>query len=346
MDRHAYYVVAPHYVRTSAGIKAMHILCHELNRIGERAFMIVWPFARRYAPTHPGFDTPLLTADLVRKDYERGLTPITVYPETIPGNIFGAPFVVRYVMNFPGLLGGTRRFAAGEMLLGYSRVLAEAAGVPDNVLFIPASDTEVFTPEPRVPRAGTCFFAGKYKYFLGGKLLPATANSTEITRDREDSQTPAQIADLFRRSEFFYCYENSALAIEAVLCECPVVFLPNRHFSRIIAEHELGRDGYAWGASAEELERARTTVVQGRANYLKSFDVFREQLRTFVAASQARAAATPYREPLKTERLNLPSYRHEALLLWRGARHIWVSQGPKVFFRKAVKRALRPIVGR
>ena len=40
MRRHPYYIVAPGWTRTSAGIRVLHRLCHALNEAGERAFVL------------------------------------------------------------------------------------------------------------------------------------------------------------------------------------------------------------------------------------------------------------------------------------------------------------------
>lgn len=297
--RNPYYIVAANYVRTSAGIKSLHMLCHALNRRGERAYMILHP----HYPASHGFNTdwltPVLTSRVIQSDFERGLTPITIYPETIAGNLFNAPLIVRYVMNYPGLLGGDIKFDPSEILLAYSKNLADFVGCGDSVLFIPASDTNIFTPEPRQKRSGTCFSAAKYKYHHGGELFPETINSVEITRDLPDSPNPSEIADLFRRSELFYCYENSALIIEALLCECPVVILPNKYLHQIIGDHEMGRDGIAWGATPEEIERAKATVIKGKEGYLRLYAEFWRQLDLFISRTQFKATSTPYRAPMR-----------------------------------------------
>lgn len=309
--RNPYYIVAANYVRTSAGIKSLHMLCHALNQRGERAYMILHP----HYPASHGFNTdwltPVLTSRAIQSDFERGLTPITIYPETIPGNLFKAPLIVRYVMNFPGLLGGDKKYDPNEFLLAYSKNLADAVGCEDSVLFIPASDTNIFTPEPRQNRSGTCFSAAKYKYHHGGELFPETKDSVEITRDLPDSPTPKEIADLFRRSELFYCYENSALIIEALLCECPVVMLPNQYLHQAIGEHEIGQDGIAWGASPEEIARAKATAIKGKERYLQLYAEFWQQLDIFVSRTQAKAAATPY-----TTSMRLPYSDKRTFLSW------------------------------
>ena len=259
-----YYIVAPPFLRTSAGVKVLHLLCHTLRQIGYEAFIISLRL-------NSYFDTPKLNEDQIRSDFDAGLTPIVIYPETVVGNPLRAPFVVRYILNYPGLLGGPADFASTDFRVSYARGLDEAKmGKAERVLFFPASDTATFYP-PTVgaPRSGSCFYAAKYIHIHRGKLFDITRESVEITRDLPGSQNPREIADLFRASEVFYCYENSALSLEALLCGCPVVLLPNPFFTEMIAQNELGRDGIAWGPDPAELIRARATVGLVWTNYQK-----------------------------------------------------------------------------
>ena len=331
--RHPYYIVAPRYIGTSAGVKALHLLCHTLNRTGERAYLVVHPNWTLKDFTHPDLLTPVLTPEGEALDFSRGLTPITVYAETVAGNPFAAPFVVRYVLNFPGLLGGDRGYRSEEYLVAYSRALAESVGAGERVLFIPASDPLLFKPEPRVPRSGTCFYAGKYKYFHRAPLLPVTANSTEITRDMPGSQSPVQIAELFRRSELFYCYENSALAIEALLCECPVVFLPNAHFERAIGATEIGWDGIAWGADPAEVARAIATVRQGRDNYLRAYAAYWRALETLIEDTQRLAGEVRYARRMSIPYRRVPYLVHKWFSIRYGLPIVIANHGWAALFR-------------
>jgi len=302
--RHPYYVVAPRYVRTSAGIKVLHLLCHALNRAGERAYLITHPYYLPQYATHPELITPILTKATVEHDFEAGLAPIVVYPETVRGNPFKAPFVVRYVLNFLGLLGGDTQYGEDEFCIAYSETLARSIRASRLTLFVPASDPRIFTPVPERERRGTCFYAGKYKYHHGGELFDITRDSTEITRTFSDSPTQPEIAELFRRSELFYCYENTALAIEALLCGCPVVFLPNPYFDRVIGADEHGWDGIAWGTDPSEIDRAKRTVHLARDHFLHHFDVFHDALGQFISLTQSEAAGRKYVEPVVVPYLN------------------------------------------
>jgi len=305
--RHPYYIVAPRYIGTSAGIKSLHLFCHSLNRAGERAYLITQPYYLPVYAVNPALQTPLVTTTILRHDFERGLAPIVVYPETIKGNPFRAPFVTRYIMNIPGLLGGDSIYDDDEYLLTYSKALAEELPRKSLTVFVPASDPTVFYPDETQQRMGTCFYAGKYKYFHQGELLPVTQDSLEITREQPNSQTPQQLADLFRRSELFYCYENSALAIEAVLCGCPVVFIPNRFFTKVIGQYEHGWDGMAWGTDADEIARAKRTVGHARMTYLSLYTKFREQLSRFVTETQQIASEVTYERPMEITYLARPN---------------------------------------
>jgi hypothetical protein len=289
-----YYIVAPPYVRTSAGVKALHLLCHSLNRMGHSAYVLIYPYmAWKNNQVEPDLLTPILNTHVAETHRKKGLTPIVVYPETVQGNPFNAPCVVRFVMNYPGLLGGDKTYAPEELIYAYSKTLGDAAST-ENVLFVPTTDTRIFYPPANEnTRSGSCFTASKYKH-LGHKLLPITDNSFEITRDLPGSLKTEEVADLFRRSEVFYTYENTALATEAVLCGCPAVFIPNPHLQGVIAKAELGMEGYAWGATDTEIAHARATVAQGRTNYLKSYDKYWKDLERFVALTQEHASGKPY----------------------------------------------------
>lgn len=296
---HPYYVVAPPFTRTSAGIKVLHLLCDTLNHLGCEAYMVIHPGGLPNRIVSSSLDTPVLTRKIARRHFRDGRTPVLVYPETVTGNPFRAPVVCRYVLNYPGLLGGDTAYAAGEMVYGYSHRLAAAAGVPDQVLFLPASDPDVFhPPASEGARSGACFYASKYREVHGGDLLPVTSGAFEITRDKPNSLSPLEIAELFRRSEVFYCYENTSLATEAAMCGCPAVFLPNEHLTEIIASEELGSDGFAWGDGPEEIARARATVGRFYDHYRKVLNDFGAQLASFVQETQVRAAATAFDRPL------------------------------------------------
>lgn len=293
-----YYIVALPYTRFSAGVKALHLLCHNLNQRGYSASILPLSDAsvmQREDFCNPELLTPLLTPAIARQHYEDARTPIMVYPEIISGAPFGGACVVRYVLNYPGLLGGDKIFDKEDLCFSYSKILAQHTNYSDNILFIPASDERIFHPPTHeIIRSGTCFYASKYQKAHKGKLFDITKDSLEITSGLENSQSPEEIAEIFRKSEIFYTYENTALAIEATLCGCPVVFLPNDHLQSIIASEELGSDGIAWGTDPHEIARAKESVQKAFKNYTQCLEKFYEDLDVFIVKTQNHARHKEY----------------------------------------------------
>ncbi len=134
-DANPFYIVSPRYVRTSAGIRVLHHLCNILNRLGYPAFMIISPDFEGENVISPQLVTPVLTKRVAEAHYRSQLTPITIYPEVVNGNPFDAPFIVRFLGNFPGLLGGQVQFPPDEVIVPYSAALGRLSRVRSHRCF-------------------------------------------------------------------------------------------------------------------------------------------------------------------------------------------------------------------
>lgn len=334
--KHPYYISAPKYRYSSAGIRALYLLCHSLNRLGFDAFITNQPWSEYKAPwTTAELKAPMLTNQIAKYHFENGVTPIVLYPETITGNPLKAPVVARWVLNFPGLLGGDKTYATDEIIFGFSSELASAGGNPEGVLHMPTVDTRIFHPsEEEIERNGCCYYADKFKNCHKANPHPITSDCFEITRGQPDSPSPSQIADILRKSKVFYTYENTALATEAVLCGCPAVFIPNPYLTKMIASEELGTEGYAWGTDPAEIERATSTVAQGAANYLRTYNAYWEQLDKFIAITQERASQTAY-----PAQIRIPGWETGLLMVQAG----WRRQVTRL--RKEYRRLFRRVFG-
>ncbi len=299
IDRHPYYFFGPGYSRSSAGIRAFHLLIHWLNKLGERAFFVPDLAAPVDVWTSPDLLTPILTRHIFEYHRQCDVAPIVIYPEVLAGNPLQAETVVRYFGNFPGALGGPAQFDASDILFCYSRLLASHVGFPENILTPPVIDTRIFNPGARpVERRGFCAYFGKYVDYHKATPFGLPDNCTIITRS---SPTPAEMADIFRRSEALYCFENTAAALEATLCGCPVICMPNEHLKELISSEEFGRDGVAWGDTADEVARARATIGNVFGNYQKTIPRFFAQLERFVSVTQERANTLARNDALRAD---------------------------------------------
>lgn len=301
-----YYFCCPPMKLHSAGVAVMHRLCHMVNRMGYPAYVVIdrkflgklgYP---RY-PTQSGLVTPELTEEIAQQHYEEALTPIVVYPDTVVGNPLSAPYICRYMLNFPGFFGGESSVARDESVFSYSKKIALHTQSPDNVLFLPISDPDFFVfPTEQAERKGAYRYNQKFVHIHGGKVESSLEQLPEITRDRHDSPTKEKLRSIFQSSEYFYAFENTALSIEAALTGCPVILIPNPWFTEVIAEYELGMDGFAFGNQPEKIQRAKETVHLFRARYLKCINDIQSSLNRMIVETQDRAGSTEYRRIINT----------------------------------------------
>ncbi|WP_051107473.1 glycosyltransferase family 2 protein [Curvibacter lanceolatus] len=309
--RRPYYIETPPYRRSSAGIRVMHMLCHVLNRLGEEAYVFT-------SEVNPDLNTPTVTEDVVRRHLQAGREPIVVYPEIVSGNPRRAKSVVRYVLNVPGLIGGDKTFADTELIYAYGQNLLPANAPPDNVLFFPSVDSSLFNNRDNpldAQRQGILVYPGRHLNAL--KEHPELAHGTVITSTWPASRS--ELAALMRRSEMLYCFESTAIALEAVLCGCPAVVLRSPLFDgNAISSAELGREGMAFSDAPEEIDYARRTVGQMQATYQRLEEAFWVKLQQFIRDSQA----LPLIEPAPQAAVYQPSAADVAFVQWRQAQSL------------------------
>jgi hypothetical protein len=269
-----YLIVSHDYTRISAGVRALHLLCHHLNERGYPAF-VTSPV------TCPDLNTPAASPAAIGSLSKQG---IVVYPEVEEGNPLGALRVVRYILNIPGRIRGSGQFADNELLYCYCGLLRRFVPHRDRVLTIPVVETDVFNNTDPIPhREGTVYWVGKGK---DTPRVPEVEDSVEITFDWPE--TRRGLAYLFKTSKWFYTYQTyTALTIEARLCGCPTVVIPNGRFDRQDFRWPPGMDGLAWGTDLEELQRAYLTVDRFPLAYQQQVvERFPHQLDMFIWVTQ------------------------------------------------------------
>lgn len=298
--RHPYYIIAPPYIRTSAGVRVLYKLADLINKAGGSAYIYLRPHSNHSSASSPMDIAPFLTQKTIDYHFANGITPIVIYPETIKVAKFSAPVRIRYLLNYDDLLFANDPLTEDDFLLCYSKNIEEQIGVnlAKQTLFLPVSDATFYRPPPDGSiRKGACYYAGKFKYKFNGRTLPITNNLPEITRDQPNSQTPEEIRTLFQNSELFYCYEDSALALEAMLCGCPTVFLPNSHFSKTLGSAEINGIGYAWGNTPEQIDHAKSTVSKLRDKYCELNKTALDNTLEFIIKTQEIAEQKKYLTP-------------------------------------------------
>lgn len=288
MSRHAqlfaelnapYYVACPPFNVNSGGIRAMHTLCHALNLAGEEAYVVT-------DTVSPSLRTPSLTNQIVSRHRSQGREPIVIYPEVVKDNPMNARHVVRYLLNIPGFLSKEQyTWGSDDMIYAHGTDVVPP-GMNATLLQIPLVDTGVFntTGVDNSKRAGNLLFINRYLQF-GGALSPVTNGFTEISF-RVGARPREELARLYRSAQLLYTYEPSTACYEALMCGCPVVYLPNEIMLPKPMGNYLTSAGSAWGTSAEQIEKARRTVRDIPDIYEAINQTFWRELEAFVDTTQ------------------------------------------------------------
>jgi len=285
-DHAPYYICALNYIQQSAGVRALHYLCHALNESGLEAYVTC-------EVTAPHLRTPLLTGAVLSQHHASGRKPIVVYPEIFSGDPLAAGgVIVRWLLNKPGLIGGDAFFNADDMIFTYSSIY-----LPDNLrgplLHIPTCDLSVFHNKNNSydkTRDIACFYAHKYLH-AGGKLTQQAENA--ISLGKEQILTHVEIAALLRRARVLYVYEPTALVVEALLCGCPVSIVETNYWRDNVKNFDCGTDGVVFGGGAEAVARAKENIHLYEAKYQLSIEKAWFQLDRFITLTQKKSGLSP-----------------------------------------------------
>lgn len=338
-----YFIYAPRWIDSSAGIKALHYLCHSINMKGHKAYLVLTESPHQGEPrVNPHLLTPLLTQEVSDSFFNAGITPIVIYSETIPGNPLGATCKVRYLMNYAGALGGVEKFDDDEYILAYSIKIAEHYATLNNesvpeVLFLPAIDPREFSRQD-AKKPYQVVYAGKYRSFVGKPPKVGNLPTVEIFRDGPRMQSRDQVKEILRNATVLYSFENSSIVTEAILSGTPSKFVENEFLGDVIAEVELGYGGIAMSDTEIDLQAARDSIDEGIDQYLASIEQFSIRLEEFIAKTQEKASHEGFVIPIVVPVHRLVFSKHRLGLARQIFNHQGIAQLIRVTFHFALRR--------
>jgi glycosyltransferase involved in cell wall biosynthesis len=272
-----YYIVAPDYTHKSAGIRVLHQLCSALNQMGYEAYVVA-------NKTNGEYWTPRLTEEVKAAHYKANKKPIVVYPEVTKGQPLGLGVPVRYILNYPGLLGkGEKKYKDNEIIFSFHQEYYPE-GVP---LYLPIVNiAEIESIEARVPRVegSSAVYYNRYK--------PTKAEIDALGMDCQDLSTSSklefkEVISILKSVEVLYCFETSAIMVEAWLSGCAVVLLPNEKMVELpLLIKNRGMNGIAWGVDVAEIKTAISTVGIAKINYINELSGWTVRLQKFIDITQ------------------------------------------------------------
>lgn len=205
-----FFIFGRNYTQRSAGCRALHRLCHELNEMGETAY--IYPRQR----TNPHWNEHNI--DLV--DVMRYPGPkIAIYPEVVGTEMFGSHVVARWLLNTPGKSKGVDASSAwgkDDLKFHWSEVFVSPEDRFER-LCLPLLDRSIFY-DSHQKRSGSLVYSFKAK--MHGVEPPSVWPNIG-----DQVMSHRQIADLLRKTETLYICEHSSIASEAIACGCKVEYV-------------------------------------------------------------------------------------------------------------------------
>jgi hypothetical protein len=264
-----YLVYAPEYVYWSAGIKILYKLHDAIKETGREVYLL----NHGRSPLKQKWKTSRLVSKLNRESETRIF--VAIYTESIIGNPLKVKNRIRWILNYPGLLGGQAEFEQ-DYILPYShniakRMMRPGDAMPDSLFIAALSVNEIANLKPMTEdlseRPYELLYAQKYRA-LGGIPLSSSDSTIEITRFDRKAPSREETLNLVRGARALHVYENSTIITEAQLCEVPVFCHRNEYFDELIAETELGNEGISWNLL--EYPKVDSLAVRSRLIELES----------------------------------------------------------------------------
>lgn len=279
-SKHPYYIYAPAYRETSAGIVVLHELCHALNVHGYEAYIT------GTQAIGPGLHTPLLTREIMDNHLRSGLIPIAVYPEVVCGNPINTQVCVRYILNKIGFLTGRPMDEGKDDLFFYysDNFLGDKKKEEADFLFLPVISPDIFKPDPSKERNKTFVF--QYRFPLEKidfSLFPPDAELISMA----NPVSLAELAAKLQTGKVLYSYEASGVCAEAMMCGCPVIYMLEGGLKEAPDKFMFGTNGSAMVSERNGLARATATVGVIHSIFVAQLAVFDAQLPYFIEQTQA-----------------------------------------------------------
>lgn len=230
------------------GIKVTHKLCHLINELGYECYLFPIEFRDEFI-INSAYNTPLITENFL-KDLDDA---IVIYADGVRENPLNAKNIVRWILGPP--TNHMKFYNSNELVYWFMDFYYEEyLGQRDNKLFICEFHDDIFYNK-NLERKGSSYCIRK----CADPKFVHPANSIFIPYHAAGDLL--NIADLFNKTEIFYCYDDHTfLYTQAAICGCLSVVIPEPHVSKEqwMSGSRLHRYGVAYGL--DDIQRAKETL--------------------------------------------------------------------------------------
>lgn len=282
---HPYYILAPDFTTTSAGVVVLYELCMRLNEVGLDAYIV------GSEVTIDQKKAPIISDNIILNHRKEKSCPIAVYPEIVSGNPLRSSVCVRYMLNEEGVISGLEMAASeGDLFFFYNEQFMKGQSAPGEKLKIPVIDTNIFCPPEDDKRFRKLLYLNRFPVDkVDFESLPS---DIEVLSMSQPLSHP-ELAKKFQEALVIYSYEYSTTCTMAMLCGCPLVVkgyeAGNRYGFTERSLYAYSGLGFAFSDDPKSLDQARRGLVEFRENRLRQDDEADLQLKRFVEVTQRAA---------------------------------------------------------
>lgn len=204
------------FFEKSAGISALHRLCHWLTVLGVDASVT----------------TPDLNRDWETKSWDGVMTPdtIAIYPEVVPDNPLKAPKIVRWVLSYPGhhYHGSPTTLGPCDLLTYYAERFHQGAvdacpNTRSQRLFVSVYPADMFFPS-NLPKLHSMYYIGRGQGTFN--QWQSVVDLHDVVKFPGGFPNRYEVGKVLRRVDKFYCFDQvSAIFAEAALCGATPVLI-------------------------------------------------------------------------------------------------------------------------
>jgi O-antigen biosynthesis protein len=288
-NKNPYLFINGPFSKKSGGNQVVYKLCKEVEKLGYEAFIYPYPYyLKNYFKN--SYNCKILDNKILKNFKERKKNPIVVYPENLSGSKIGGSTRVRYYLYFPGKWGGEKNDSDHYRIAFDNVIKKKIKQKCDLTLTVPILNELIFNrkkTKATFKRNKSCYYSEQFE-IDGGKVDKEIKKNIKITRHLKPFLSQKKVAKIFKSSKYFYCYLNSGLIWEALLCGCVPVLMKNKYLKKneLIYSEEFKFKGVAIKNNHYNKQKALKEINFANIYYKNIKKKFRFNLRKFIIDTQ------------------------------------------------------------
>jgi hypothetical protein len=199
---------------------------------------------------------------------------VVIYPEVVLHNILNAKNVVRWVLYYPGIHGGTKEYSETEHVFLYHKEYGIGTKYVNNIILNIFDTKTNFFYDKKNERHGDCFLIKKGNHKPVDKI-----EGFYIDEFLHGEFTDLFLLNTFNKYERFISYDvHTYYSIIAAMCGCTSIVIPDLDISpKQYYDNEFVKYGISYGFENEKWSIETKHLVKNHIN-----DIYEKSMKTVV----------------------------------------------------------------